>query len=384
MDRMDLSEYQALFSSVDSLIWLSHAGISPLPRPVADAVDAHARDVQHHAAAHVAAWGSNVKEVKRLASELINCSGKDLAITPNTTHGINLVAHGLPWQPGDQVILASKEYPANVYPWWAQQARGVELVWVPPDDDGRIPVESYAARITDRTRVLTVSHVQFASGYRHDLERLGELCRQAGIVFVVDAIQGFSVFDIDVDGWGIDALTAGVHKWLCGPTGTALFYTSPEMREKLEFTWVGADSVVDASDYLDYRFELIDDARRFENAMLNYGGLAGVRAALEIVHAFGRERIEAAIRAATGRIIDVLVGLGYAIHSSRAEGEWSGIVSASHKDVPAQTLNERLRQASIITTVRDGRLRLAPHAYHTEAQFERISEALKTCVRARE
>ena len=165
MDRMELSEYQALFSSLDSLIWLSHAGISPLPRPVADAVDAHARDVQNYAAAHVADWGATVKEVKRLTSALINCSPQDLAITPNTTHGINLVAHGLRWQPGDQVILASKEYPANVYPWWAQQAHGVELVWVHPEDDGRIPVESYAGKITDRTRVLTVSYVQFASGY---------------------------------------------------------------------------------------------------------------------------------------------------------------------------------------------------------------------------
>ncbi len=380
MHTIDLEGYQALFSSVDPLIWLAHAGVSPIPRPVAEAIEARTRDVLKHAAAHAEEWVADVKEVKQLASLLLNCDAADLAITPNTTHGINIIAHGMRWRPGDQVILASKEYPANVYPWWAQQTRGVELVWVDPDRDGRIPAESYEAKITDRTRVLTVSHVQFASGYRHDLERLGQICEQAGIVLLVDAIQSFSVFPIDVAAWGIDALSTGVHKWLCGPTGVALFYTTPKLRDELAFTWVGADSVVDASNYLDYDFELLDDARRFENAMLNYPGIAGVRAALEVVHAFGRERIEAQIHKATDRIVAVLSHSGFDVHSPRTGDEWSGIVSASHPKIESDTLAGRLKQDGIVTTVRDGRLRFAPHAYHTETQFERVTEVLKKCV----
>ncbi len=380
MKSLDLAAYRKLFPSADRFVWLSHAGISPISRPVAEAMDEHVHDVLDHAAAHIPRWTVRLKRLKELAAALINADPSDLAVTPNTTHGINLVAHGMRWKPGDQVILASKEYPANVYPWWAQQVHGVELVWVHPDADGRIPPESFEAKITDRTRILTVSHVQFSSGYRHDLARLGEICKQAGIVFLVDAIQSFSVFPIDVKGWGIDALSTGVHKWLCGPTGVALFFTTPELRERLEYTWVGADAVVDASNYLDYRFELLADARRFENAMLNFDGTAGVQAALEVVHAFGRERIEAEIQTATDRLIDVLTDLGFTINSPRADGEWSGIVSATHPEIAGDVLDRRLRDRRIVTTVRDGRLRLAPHAYHPETHFERVAEALNAAV----
>lgn len=380
MEPIDLAGYQALFSSTEPMIWLAHAGVSPVSRPVAEAVEAHLRDLMMYAASHTRQWAADIKEVKRIASGLLKCSPKDLAITPNTTHGINLIAHGLDWQPGDQIVLPSKEYPANVYPWWAQQSRGVELVWVHPDDNERLPVEAFAEKITDRTRVLAVSHVEFSSGYRNDLGRLGEMCRQAGIVFLVDAIQSFSVFPIDVANWHIDALSTGVHKWLCGPTGTAIFYTTPELRDRLAFTWVGADSMVDADNYLDYRFELLDDARRFENAMMNYPGVAGVRAALEVVEAFGRENIEAEIRKTTDRLVDVLIGQGFTLHSSRAEGEWSGILSVTHPNKTPNQMAERLKQDQIITTVRDGKLRLAPHAYHTEAQIERIVASLASCV----
>ncbi len=376
MEPLDLEAYRDLFSSIDSMIWLAHAGVSPISRPVAEAVADHTRKVQTHAAYHIPEWLDDLKTTKQLAGDLIGAVGSDIAVTPNTTHGINLIAHGMRWRPGDQVVLATKEYPANVYPWWAQQAHGVELVWVEPDQDDRLPVEAYEATITDRTRVVTVSHVQFASGYRHDLARLGTLCKQAGAVLVVDAIQAFSVFEIDVQAWQIDALTTGAHKWLCGPAGSALFYTTPELRDRLEFTWVGADSVVDARNYLDYRFELQPDASRFENAMLNWAGLAGVRAALEVVHAVGRETIQTRIRRATDRFVEALTDLGFHLHSSRRDGEWSGIVSARHPDVDSDSLMENLKADRIATTVRDGRLRLAPHAYHTDEAIEQACQAL--------
>ncbi|MCA9450907.1 MAG: aminotransferase class V-fold PLP-dependent enzyme, partial [Candidatus Omnitrophica bacterium] len=221
-------------------------------------------------AAHTPEWYHKLMNIRRLASGLLGGSAKDIAVTPNTTYGVNLIASGLDWKEGDEIVLSSKEYPANVYPWWAQQERGAKLVWVEEDENHRLPVEAYEAKITDRTKVLTVSHVQFATGFRHDLKRLGEICRERGILFFVDAIQSFSVFDIRVEEWGIDALTTGSHKWLLGPTGIALFYTTPELRDRLTTTFVGADSMVDSLDYLNYNFQLLPDARRFENAMLNF------------------------------------------------------------------------------------------------------------------
>jgi cysteine desulfurase / selenocysteine lyase len=370
------SAFQALFAGLDEVTWLNHAGVSPVSRPVADAMHQFIEELVHRGALGVPDWYAGIKEAKRLVAPLLNCNPADLAVTSNTTHGINLVANGIRWESGDEVLLCSKEYPANVYPWWAQQAKGVRLVWVHPSEDGRIPVETYARGVSKRTRVIAVSHVQFASGYRHDLSALGRLAKEAGALFVVDAIQSFPVFPIDVVGWGIDALSTGTHKWLLGPTGVAFFFTTPALRESLDTTWVGADCMVDSLNYLDYRFELLPDGRRFENACMNFAGIAGARAALEVVTRFGRERIEEAIKRRTGQLQGFFESMGFTIHSSRQSEEWSGILSVTHPRISPGDLEKRLRAEGMITSVRDGCWRLSPHAYHTDAQFDRILNAI--------
>lgn len=370
------TDYQSLFDGLDETIWLNHAGVSPISSAVAAAMADHLEEVRRKGAAGTGDWYHNLSSIRRLAAGLIGASARDIAVTPNTTHGINLVANGLDWREGDEVLLANKEYPANVYPWWAQQDKGVRLVWVEETTDHRFPVEAYEARMTDRTRVVAVSHVQFASGYRCDLERLGQTCRERGILLFVDAIQSFSVFDIRVEDWGVDALVTGSHKWLLGPTGIALFYTTADLRDRLRTTHVGADSMVDALNYLDYRFELHPDARRFENAMINFPGAAGLRAALETVHRFGRDWIEGHIRENTDRLRSLAASLGFEDHSLRGEGEWSGILSLTHPRDSCDRISESLKRRGVFTSVRDHRLRLSPHAYHREEAFERIESAL--------
>ena len=374
------SEYQALFRSFKAGIWLNHAGVSPTSQPVAEAIEAHAREVMESGWMQGARFHANLRKAKTIAAKLLGCRAEDLSGTPNTTHGINLIANGLHWEPGDQVVLSTKEYPANVYPWWAQQSKGVSLQWVEPDREGRLPVEFYESKITEKTRVVTVSHVQFATGYRHDLKRLGDLCKAAGTLLFVDAIQSFSVFPIDIEGCGIDALTTGSHKWLLGPTGIALFYATPKLREELETTYVGADCMVDADNYLDYRFELLPDGRRFENAMLNFGGIAGLLAALEVVERFGRDRIEAEIRKSSDRMVELAKRLDFTVACSRAEEEWSGILTLTHPQVSPQDLAKRLSNRNISTSIRDGRLRVSPHAYFTDSMFAEIEEAFESAV----
>jgi len=377
---MNLEAYRCLFDSLAPRIWMNHAGVSPISTAVAQAMAEHNRDVLEHGAGHTADWYKNLGETKRLAAPLVGCDPRDLAVTPNTTHGINLVANGIRWRPGDEVVLSSKEYPANVYPWWAQQAKGVRLVWVEPDEDDRLPVEAYAARMTERTRVVTVSHVQFSSGYRQDLERLGRLCREAGAIFVVDAIQSVGVFEVDCTKWGVDALTTGSHKWLLGPTGVALFFTTPKLRDEMETTYVGADCMVGALDYLDYRFEPLPDGRRFENAMPNFAGIAGLKAALEIVHGVGRETILRRIRENSDRLASALTGLGWRLRCSRNEDDWSGILSVDHPRVSPEEAAGYLKREEIVTSVRDRRLRVSPHAYHRGEDLRSVEEAMARAV----
>ena len=374
---LDWNAYCLEFESSTETIWLNHAGISRTSRPVARAMSDYAAEMGDTGALRIDERFQDAMAMKSLAARMLGCEGDNLSITPGTAFGINMVAEGYPWQAGDEVVLCSVEYPANVYPWWAQKRKGVRLVWVDPDVDNRIPVERYAEAITTRTRVVAVSYVQFSSGYRHDLEALGRLCREAGCLLVVDAIQAFSIFPIEVRKWGIDALSFGSHKWLQGPTGIGMFFCSPELRSRLQPLFPGASSVKAPFNYLDYHFDLLEDGRRFEGSMPNLAGCAGLHAALQVAAGFGRENLAAKIRQHSDELIVLFERHGFHNSSPREEEEWSGIVSFTHQEISMDEVFQRLLQNDVIALVRDGLLRVSPHAYHRPEELQRVALALE-------
>lgn len=374
---LDWDDYCLEFESSTETVWLNHAGISRTSRSVARAMSEYAAEMGDTGALRIDKRFQDAMIMKSLAAQMLGCEGGNISITPGTAFGINMVAEGYPWKAGDEVVLSSVEYPANVYPWWAQKRRGVRLVWVTPDADNRIPVERYAAAITPKTRVVAISYVQFSSGYRHDLKALGKLCREAGCLLVVDAIQAFSIFPIKAVEWGIDALSFGSHKWLQGPTGIGMFYCSPELRSRLQPLFPGASSVKDPFNYLDYHFDPIDDGRRFEGSMLNLAGCAGLRAALQLAAGFGQENLAAKIHRHSDELIAVFERYGFQNNSPRGEEEWSGIVSFTHPKISVEDVFQRLLQNATVALERDGRLRVSPHAYHRPEDLERVALALE-------
>jgi len=374
---LDWNAYCREFESSTETIWLNHAGLSRTSRSVALAMSEYATRMGDTGALRIDERFQDAMDMKSLASWMLGCEADNLSITPGTAFGINMVAEGYPWQSGDEVVLCSVEYPANVYPWWAQKRKGVKLVWVSPDADNRIPVERYAEAITHKTRVVGVSYVQFSSGYRHDLEALGRLCRKRGCLLVVDAIQAFPLFPVEATEWGIDALAFGSHKWLLGPTGIGMFYCSPELRNRLHPLFPGASSVKDPFNFLDYNFDLLDDGRRFEGSMLNLAGCAGLQAALELSAGIGRENLAMKVRQHSDELIRIFSRHGFVNHSPRGEGEWSGIVSVSHPEISAEAVFQGLQSESVFTLARDGRLRLSPHAYHSSGDLQRVAFALE-------
>ena len=374
---LDWNAYCREFESSTETIWLNHAGISRTSRQVALAMSEYAAQMGDTGAQRIDERFQDAMDMKSLAARMLGCEGGNISITPGTAFGINMVAEGYPWEAGDEVVLCSVEYPANVYPWWAQKRRGVRLVWVDPDADNRIPVERYAAAITARTRMIAVSYVQFSSGYRHDLEALGRLCREAGCLLVVDAIQAFSIFPIEARKWGIDALSFGSHKWLLGPTGIGMFYCSPELRNRLQPVFPGASSVKEPFNFLDYHFDMLEDGRRFEGSMPNLAGCAGLHAALQVAAGFGQKNLAAKIRRHSDELTALFEHHGFQNHSPRGEGEWSGIVSFTHPDISMDEVFQGLLQNGVNALVRDGWLRVSPHAYHRPADLERIALALE-------
>jgi selenocysteine lyase/cysteine desulfurase len=259
---------------------------------------------------------------------------------------------------------------------------GAKLLMVNEHDDenGRrsVPIEKILEAASDpKCRMVALSHVEFASGQRHDLARIGEFCRERGIVFCVDAIQTLGVLPVDVQAMKIDYLSADGHKWMLGPEGAGFFYCSRERIERTRPLMVGWMNVVDAQNYGDYNYRLKSDAGRFECGTYNVPGLLGFKASLELITSVGIDAISQRVKLLTDRLIEGLLGRGYQVISPRELDAWSGIVSFISPKHDLKQIQETLRRdKQTEIALREGRLRISPHFYNTEEQIDRLIDAL--------
>jgi cysteine desulfurase/selenocysteine lyase len=343
-----------------------------LPTPAVEALHHYAASLEANGVTAFREWNARITRVRELAARLINSPNPDdVYFVPNTTHGIGVVAEGFPWQSGDNVVLATEEYPANQYPWMNLAHRGVEVRAV-PSRGSRIAIDDLRKAMNARTRVLTVSAVEFASGFRHDLDALGELCRQLGVFFFVDAIQSLGVFPLDVQKTPIDALSADGHKWLLGPEGAGIGYVRREWVERLHPIGVGAFSVVNPWAFSTIDFRLKPHAGRWEGGAYNMPGITALGASIELLLNAGIENVQRRVEELTDFLCDRALSLGWQVFSSRAEGEKSGIVSLIHSTLPPEEVKKRCLAARIAVNARAGRVRVSPHAYNSEEELNRF------------
>ncbi len=374
---MNWSAFRSRFPVTAQWAFLDHAAVAPLPSVAVEALCDYGESVSRNGIAAVKQWFDRIATVRQLATRLINApSAEDVYFVPNTTHGISVIAEGFPWQAGDNVVLAAEEYPANQYPWMNLRHRGVEVRTV-PSRGNRIDVADLQAAITDRTRVLTVSSVEFASGFRNDLDALGQLCRARGIFFFVDAIQSLGVFPLDVQRTPIDALAADGHKWMLGPEGAGFGYIRREWVERLHPIGVGAFSVVRPLEFSTIDFTLKPHAGRWEGGAYNVPGITALGASLELLLEAGIENIAQRVAELTGYLCDKALSRGWAVFSSRIAGEQSGIVSLTHPAVAPAEVVQRCRANGVIVNHRANRIRVSPHAYNNEDEIDRFFEAAR-------
>lgn len=365
-----------LFPVTERWTYLDHACVSPISVPVHQAMTAHLADVLTDGAVRSDRWDRMVEQARRVGAALLGCRPEEVAFLKNTSEGINLVAAGLDWRAGDNVVSAQGEFPANIYPWMALAQRGVELRLV-DESDGRLRYRDIRDAIDRRTRVLALSFVEFLSGFRHDVARLGELCRRRGVLFALDAIQGLGALALNVREAGVHFASADGHKWLLGPEGSALFFCRRECLGLLGAPLVGWRSVANSSTYLPYHFALRPDAARFELGTTNTVGIAGLAAAARLLLAVGLPTVERRVKLLTNRLCRGLSRLGAEVLSSRRPGEWSGIVSFRLPATDLKAVARRLRQEGIVLSHRLGWLRVSPHFYNTEAEVDRLLQALR-------
>jgi selenocysteine lyase/cysteine desulfurase len=246
-----------------------------------------------------------------------------------------------------------------------------------PEEDGRVPVERIIDAMDNRTRVLTISAVEYASGYRVDLAALGKICKEKDILFCVDAIQALGVLPVDVRAMNIDFLSADGHKWLCGPEGCGIFYCRRELIGQLRPVMSGWICMVDAIDFGNYRYEFVDSARKFDTGSYNLAGIYGVGASIKLLLDVGIDKVAEYVLMLTDRLAEGIRRKGYRIISSRCPGEASGIVAFITDVHDQQKIRDELENKHrIIISLREGRLRVSPHVYNTTEEIDQLIELL--------
>ncbi len=355
--------------------FFDHAAVAPWTARAQQALTAWAADLTENGDVHESEWVRRVEEVRQLAGRLIGADPQDIAFLKNTSEGIGIVAEGFPWRPGDNIVTAAEEYPANLYPWMNLADRGVEVRRV-PSRGSRLEIDDLRAALDGRTRVVSLSAVEYSSGFRNDLTTIGNLCRERGIFFFVDAIQALGVLPLDVRNLPIDGLAADGHKWLLGPEGAALFYLRRDLVDQLHPVGVGWNSVVGAWDFARTEFRLKPHAGRWESGTLNVGGIIALGASLGLLLEIGIPRVAERVRELTDYLCAGVPQAGLEVFSSRAGDDWSGIVSLVVPGAEPRQVVRRCRDAGIVINQRAGRLRVSPHCYNNREEIDRLLQVL--------
>lgn len=360
-------DYRRYFPVTENLIYLNHSGVGPLCLPAAEAMERVTRDALDYGSLHYPKWLDTYNGLRRAAARLVNGTPEEIALVKNTSEGIATVAMGLDWRPGDRVVAFSEEFPANQYPWRRLEAKGVKIEWLSAADSlDRIDQAARGARL------LAISFVQFLTGFRADLVRIGEICRRHGVIFLVDAIQGLGAFPVDVQAANIDALAADGHKWLLGPEGCGVLYISKALQEQVEPVEFGWTNVVGYDDYGRRDMTLRPDAGRYECGTLNTVGCYGLHAAIEFLLEVGIENIAPVVQALGDQIAEGVRRKGYEVLGTRTPANGAGVVSFRREGLDSGAIVAKLREHSIIAAARAGWVRASPHFYITPEEIEKM------------
>ena len=354
-------------------IFLNHASTGPLPQRAVDALqEATALRAEPWRFTQELQFGSLAK-ARAACARLIGADPREIALTVNTSYGLNLAARALPFEAGDVVSTSDRDYPSNVYPWMELEvARGVKLERIPCA--GVLPDEEAILAALDRPRVRAVvlSWVSFATGYRIDVERIGKACRERGIWFILDAIQGVGAAPLDVRSVNVDIVACGGQKWLLSPWGTGFVWLRPDLVQSLhpvDVSWMATKCSDDFTRLTDYDFTYRDDARRFEVITLPYQDFVGLNSSLDLFLEVGLPEVYARVERLTGQIVEWALGRSdVRLVTPPDRACRAGIVAVAPRDPAAAS--ERLTDAGVIHSLREGAIRLSPHFYNTEDEID--------------
>ncbi|GIW87250.1 MAG: cysteine desulfurase [Isosphaeraceae bacterium] len=356
--------------------YFDHAAVSPLPARSAARLRSWVDHQEQNGVVDWPVWERRLEPLRADLANMIGASVEEIALTTSTTLGLGLVAEGFPWRAGDVVVTAADEYPSNLYPWMNLADRGVEVRRV-AGRDGRVVLDDLVRAIDGRTRLVTISHVQFASGFRVDLAGLGAVCRERGIALCVDAIQGLGPLRIDVEAVGIDFLAADGHKWLLGPEGAGFLYVRRSWLERMRVVGVGWHSVVGTYNDPDASFVLKPTAQRWEGGSYAMPGMQAFAASVGLIRELGESVVSERILQQAERCRELARRWGWSVYGPKSPSEESGIVVIEKPGVDPARFVAAAREAGVVICARRGRVRLSPHVYNDDEDYERLERLLR-------
>lgn len=361
--------------------YFDHAAVAPLSRPAATAIAHYATQAAEQGDMAWPQWAAKIGRLRGQFADLMHCEISEVCIVPNTTTGINLVAEGWPWQPGDNVVIPEGEFPSNLFPWQNQQSRGVELRIV-PRRNGEVRVADLLAHVDSNTKIISTSWIGYASGYRIALQQLVDEAHRRGILVFLDAIQGLGMHRLDLRETPVDFLAADGHKWLLGPEGAGVAMIAQRHLERLRCGNVGWGSVRNPFDYANPNFDLRGEASRFESGSANMVGVAAlsesVQLFLEVQQAHGPDAIADRVIELTNSLDRRLRSLGAKTRFPSERKHQSGIISFTLPGIDPADFRKRAIQQKVVLSVRDSGIRAAVHAYNDESDLERLLSVVES------
>jgi selenocysteine lyase/cysteine desulfurase len=368
---------RALFPVTERAIYLNHAAVSAPPSTTINAIQSQLADVSENGSVNFRRWISVKENARRLLSKMLGAHPDQVAFLRNTSDGLSTVANGLDWQAGDNLVTFRNEFPSNIYPWLrVRDAFGVE-VRMCEERAGRVDLDQLIGLIDNKTRLVAISQVQYASGFRTDLERLGRAARAHDALLVVDVIQALGVVPIDVEAELVDVAAAACHKWLLTPEGIGLLYLSARARERIQPTLVGWTSVPDPEDYGNFEQSWKSGTLAWETGTVPVSLIHGLEASLKLLTEVGVGRIQAHLEMLTDHLCERLQDTAFQVVSSRRPGEKSQIVCIRHTaGLTSLDIYAHLKKRDIITAPRGDRLRISPHLYNTLEEIDALINAL--------
>jgi len=354
------------FPQRDGLIYLNHAAVGVWPKRTADAIKIFAEENMRQGAADYPAWMGVERRLRKRLAWLLNApSSDDIALLKNTSEGLSLIATGISWRAGDRIVISNQEFPSNRIVWQSLAGQGVELVQA--DLSGPDPEAALLAVCNARTRLLSISSVQYATGLRMNLERLGHYCSTHGILFCVDAIQSLGAVGFDAQACRTDFVVADAHKWMLGPEGIAVFYTTPQARERLRLQQFGWHMVEQAGDFDQLDWQPARSARRFEPGSPNTLGIHALDASLSLFEQMGMAAVEQLVMAKAAWLIAWIQSRPDLELVTAAEpARHAGIISFRCRDLDRaahERLYRALMAAGVVCACRAGAIRFSPHCY---------------------